>query len=151
MFSRGHKSIKQPFYNPFTEQRYIKETKKFGYYFCQKDKISIDELKIGTFEQASNFCRKLWTPHLCENRQFDEKLLQMAQIARSMNYNETTDRSVNDSKNNSRKKLIEQFDIGPGQNGLISIALVMKMVKKLNILIVVSTTKIFFDSSFRLK
>ena len=54
------------------------EKKKFGFYFCQKDKILIDELKLGTFQQASNFCRKIWTPHLCENRQFDVNLYSMA-------------------------------------------------------------------------
>ena len=92
MFSRDDKSIKHTFYNPFTEQRYLEEIKKIGFYFCQKDKISIDELKIGTLKQASSYCRKLWTPHLCQSRQFDEKLFQMAEIARSINLSETTDR-----------------------------------------------------------
>lgn len=49
------------------------------------------------------------------------------------------------------KKLIEQCGIGLGQNESISTVLVTKMVEKLNILIVVSTTKTPFDFIFLLK
>ena len=77
-FSQGPGSINDPYYNPFTEKRYLEETNKLGFYLCQKDQLSVDDLKLGTFEQASNFCRKIWTPHLCKNQKFDQELYSMA-------------------------------------------------------------------------
>ena len=48
-----------------------------GYYFCDGDDLTIENLKLATYQQAKQNCSKLLTPRFCSNKVLSNLLTEL--------------------------------------------------------------------------
>ena len=48
-----------------------------GYYFCDGDDLTIENLKLGTYQQAKQNCSKLLTPRFCRDDKVSDLLAEL--------------------------------------------------------------------------
>ena len=43
-------------------------------YFCSDDEVTIENVKVGTLRSAEEYCEKILTPRVCDDRILAEKI-----------------------------------------------------------------------------
>ena len=50
---------------------------ELGYYLCDGDDLTINSLKLGTYEHAKQICSKILTPRFCLNHKVSDLLAEL--------------------------------------------------------------------------
>ena len=61
-----------------TADSYHFNDNRTGYYLCAQDEISNQTLKQGSYAEAKNACTEIFTPQVCKDPTFTDRLLNLA-------------------------------------------------------------------------